>query len=172
MLLFNSGFPFLTKVIRTSCVRSQMENRGIIQVVSLMWNTDVTCDGREVWEEEEEEGLCWGEAGEGRRARENDERTLRRTDGNEIPESIPSKGVLLLTHTARSPRSILLTLLLRTPHTYTQMHARTHSASSPVLWSPSGHTVWHFMWQWERPLSLKPFAHDGKLQSTAERKRP
>lgn len=45
------------------------------------------------------------EVGEG----QNDEGTLRRTDGNEIPESISSKGVLLLTRTARSPRSILHT---------------------------------------------------------------
>lgn len=39
----------------------------------------------------------------------NDEETLRRTDRNEIPGSIPSEGVLLLTHTVRGPRSILLT---------------------------------------------------------------
>lgn len=44
----------------------------------------------------------WVRVNEGRAPQgPNDEETLRRTDRNEIPGSIPSEGVLLLTHTVR-----------------------------------------------------------------------
>lgn len=68
-----------------------------------------------------EDGWGWRGLPQG----QNDEETLRRTDRNEIPGSIPSGGVLLLTHTVRGPRSILLTWLL----TYWHVRAHTHTHS-------------------------------------------
>lgn len=130
IFLFKSNLIFKSKRPR---LRQKNSKAGVLKTkvesVFLPSSNDATIlnDGRynvKMGKGQSEDGWGWRGLSQG----QNDEETLRRTDRNEIPGSIPSGGVLLLTHTVRGPRSILLTWLLAYSHTQT-------------------HTLWHFIRQ-------------------------
>lgn len=68
-------------------------------------------------------GVRGSGVGDGAPQGPNDEETLRRTDRNEIPGSIPSEGVLLLTHTVGGAGTF--DIPHRTAHTHTHLRLMT-----------------------------------------------